>query len=301
MSASGSRAEDYMLVVSGFPQSWGWQEFKDNTRKVVKYQPGWTDVLPSTRQRGEKQGWCRIERKEDADSAYDHYAFTTGALVHLFRTSRSGNGGYRGLKCNCSTRFLGVSEGCHSPARSGIDASVVNECVYSTGSGSAPQFALPSASPYPYGASPQAPTYACAPHYPYYAAPMQLAAAAPVYSASTSGMPVNVRHGAILTEARGIFISNLNYAVGLNELNTLLNSVGRPIESKLHQDSRTSASKGIATAKFATKEEAQSAVAHLNGCLHMGMTLKVRLDTETTVVGQVQGPLVVNGSNVSRT
>jgi hypothetical protein len=42
--------------------------------------------------------------------------------------------------------------------------------------------------------------------------------------------------------------------------------------------------------------EAQLAVTQLNSIQHRGMTLKVRLDQDTTVVGQVGPPLVVNGS-----
>ncbi|KAL1656867.1 hypothetical protein SLS61_000663 [Didymella pomorum] len=117
----------------------------------------------------------------------------------------------------------------------------------------------------------------------------------PVYSASNSGMPVNIRDGAVLTESRGIFIQNLSYKVGSDELKNLLYTVGRPVDCKVHRD-RSGISKGVATAKFASTHEAQLAVTHLNRKPHRGMTLKVRLDQDTTVVGQVGPPLVVNGS-----
>lgn len=125
-------------------------------------------------------------------------------------------------------------------------------------------------------------------------------AAAPmsVYAAASNGMPVNVGGGAVYTEARGIFISNLSYSVGTSELRNLLASVGRPIQQTLQRDSRTGKSKGSATALFQTKEEAQYAVARLHNHKHMGMTLKVRLDTEATIVGQ--GPVIVDGSSSSR-
>lgn len=147
----------------------------------------------------------------------------------------------------------------------------------------------------------QAPTFAAAPTYAMYGAPMQLAAPQmPVYSTNTSGIPVNVRGGAVLTEARGIFISNLNYKCGPSDLNALLNTVGRPVDSRLHKDPRTGQFKGSATAKFATKEEAQAAVTQLNQALHMGMTINVRLDTEKTPVGQMDAPVIVNGTVLSR-
>ena len=115
----------------------------------------------------------------------------------------------------------------------------------------------------------------------------------------SGGIPVNVRGGAMLTEARGIFLSNLSYQIRPNDLNDLLNTVGRPVESKLHRDSRSGQFKGSATAKFATQQEAQYAATQLNGKLHMGQTILVRLDTEKTIVGEVQAPVIVNGSNVS--
>lgn len=120
-------------------------------------------------------------------------------------------------------------------------------------------------------------------------------AKAPVYSTSNSGMPVNIRDGAILTESRGIFIQNLSYKVESDELKTLLYTVGRPVDCKVHRD-RSGVSKGVATAKCASTHEAQLAVTHLNRKPHRDMILKVRLDQDTTVVGQVGSPLVLNGS-----
>lgn len=119
----------------------------------------------------------------------------------------------------------------------------------------------------------------------------------PMYASNHGGMPVNLRSGAVLTEARGIFISNLNYKVGPNDLIALLNSVAQPVDYKMHKDPRTGHFKGSATAKFSSKEEAQAAVAQLNQTMHMGMIINVRPDTERTTVGQVQAPVIVNGSN----
>ncbi|KAI8937770.1 hypothetical protein NX059_005469 [Plenodomus lindquistii] len=100
-----------------------------------------------------------------------------------------------------------------------------------------------------------------------------LAPQPPVYSTSTNGMPVNVRGGAVLTEARGIFIRNLSYKATLDDLNKLLYTVGIPVDSQLLRDPRTGVFKGLATARFGSKEEAQYAATYLNGREHMGMSL----------------------------
>jgi RNA recognition motif-containing protein len=103
-----------------------------------------------------------------------------------------------------------------------------------------------------------------------------------------------VRGGAILTEARGVFIRNLSYRCTQDDLNgLLLQTVGYPIHIQLQRDSRTGFFKGTATAKFASKELVQHAANTLNGREHMGMTLHMRIDTDTTFVGRAE-PMVVN-------
>jgi RNA recognition motif-containing protein len=117
----------------------------------------------------------------------------------------------------------------------------------------------------------------------------------PIYSTSTNGMPVNVRGRAILIEARSVFIRNLSYRCTQDDLNRLLQTVGYPIHSQLQLDRRTGVFKGAATAKFASKELAQHAANTLNGREHIGITIHVRIDTNTTVVRRAE-PIVVNRS-----
>ncbi|KAF2022133.1 hypothetical protein BU24DRAFT_363190 [Aaosphaeria arxii CBS 175.79] len=302
MSPPGTGSENYMVIASGLinnaPFLADWQQFKDFLRRIVEYQPGWTEVLQGPR-KGEKQGWCRIDRRDDAETAYEEFASKRGILVHLFKTSRT-NEEYRMLKCNCWPHFPDMSEHGHSPHRSGINVGGVNQYVASVRGAATPRCVAPTASMYTFPTYSQAPlynTYSTHANYPVHtvAAPMG-AQHMPMYSATASGIPVNVRHGAMITEARGIFLSNLNYSVKPSDLNTLLQTVGRPVESKLHRDTRTGTFRGNATAKFTTKEEAMFAVAHLNNREHMGMNIKVRLDTDATVVAQVQAPVIVNGS-----
>lgn len=106
---------------------------------------------------------------------------------------------------------------------------------------------------------------------------------------------MNVRGGAVLTEARGIFIRNLSYKVTPDDLLKLLSTVGHPVHYNLIRDARTGMFKGAATATFSSTEQAKYAVMCLDRLQHMGMMLSVRLDTETTVVGRSE-PMVVNGS-----
>lgn len=113
-------------------------------------------------------------------------------------------------------------------------------------------------------------------------------------------MPVNVQNGAVLTEARGIFIRNLSFKATVEDLGQLLSTVGHPIHYSLIRDSRTGVFKGAATAKFSSKEQAQYAVYYLDQLEHMGMKLSVRMDTEATVVGRAERPMVVNGSHPYR-
>ncbi|KAF1933983.1 uncharacterized protein M421DRAFT_388398 [Didymella exigua CBS 183.55] len=290
---------DFLLVVAGLtrfaPYLSGWQEFKDHIRKVVREQPGWVDVYASQSQRrGEMQGWCRLKDKEDADAAYKIFYRSKGMLVHVWQTRRSSDG-FRLMKCNCSVHFPEVAENDHSAGLCGIDIGRVNQL------GGKPYTAAPAqymaVQPgYSYPVFPATTSYAIEPVYATQVPQiLPMMAQSPVYSASNSGMPVNIRDGAMLTEARGIFIQNLSYKVGSDELRNLLYTVGRPVYCKVHRD-RSGVSKGVATAKFASTHEAQLAVTHLNRKPHRGMALKVRLDQDTTVVGQVGPPLVVNGS-----
>jgi RNA recognition motif-containing protein len=152
---------------------------------------------------------------------------------------------------------------------------------------------VPAQPSYQYGNYYHATTYTPPSVYSYPSTPMQ-----PVYSQSSAGLPVNLSRGAVITETRGIFLQGLNYSVGNSDLATLLNNAGlRPEQARVHKDSR-GASKGVATARFSTKAEAEYAVAKLNGTTHAGKTLTVRMDTNSTVVGSLE-PFVVDGTNKS--
>jgi RNA recognition motif-containing protein len=114
----------------------------------------------------------------------------------------------------------------------------------------------------------------------------------PAYLINTYGLQMNVQNGAILTEARGIFIQNLDYKCTPSDLYSLLLTVGQPIDYRLLRDSRTGVFKGSATATFGSQDQAQRAAHCLNCVEHMGMKLSARMDKQTTAVGQV-APLIV--------
>lgn len=318
MSASVPRKEwegNYLLVAAGStrraPYLIGWREFKDHIRECVKEQPGWVEVRTGLH-RGEMEAWSRLKDVEDAESAWstekhlfaavtatlivhaDTYSNAKGILVHLFETSLRTND-YQLLKCNCSPRFTGLGAHEHSPRWSGLDNGSVNQAVGKRCVTSPPQYVAPPQPAYPYANYYQQPaTYTTSPLYSY----QEIQAAlpqVPAYSQSAGGLPVNLSSGVMVTEARGIFIQGLSYSVGSTELSSLIQSVGlQPVEAKVHRDSKGN-SKGVATAKFATKEHAQYAVTVLNGKLHKGKTISARIDTDTTVIGQI-APLVVDGS-----
>jgi hypothetical protein len=216
-------------------------------------------------------------------------------LVHVWETCRSSEG-FRMLRCNCSSLFTEVPDGSHSAGRCGIDLARISSLA---GGGRAAYFTstqqyIPARTTYGY-AYPTTQAYATPAMYSGYAMPVQQ----PVYSANPHGMPVNVRHGAVLTEARGIFIQNLNFKCTPSDLYQLLFTVGHPVDQKLIKDPRTGVFKGAATAVFGTQEQAQHAARYLHGVKHMGMPLSVRMDKETTAIGQAGPPLIV-GSDMYR-
>ncbi|KAF9734993.1 hypothetical protein PMIN01_06398 [Paraphaeosphaeria minitans] len=295
MSLPGARKDadgDYLLVVSGqlrkAPYLADWKAFKDHIRKVVKEQPGWSNVCEG-KTRGDMQGWCRLKDKEDSNSVYN--AYSRQVVIHIFATSLR-TGYWDLLKCNCNRHF-GVGDRGHSPGRSGIDVNAVNQVFGKQESASAAYHAVPAQPSYEYANYYHATTYTQPLVYQYPGTPLQ-----PVYSQSSGGLPVNLSRGAVITETRGIFLQGLNYSVGNSELVTLLNNAGlRPGQASVHKDSR-GASKGVATARFSTKAEAEYAVSKLNGTTHAGKTIIVRMDTNSTVIGSLE-PFVVDGTNKS--
>jgi RNA recognition motif-containing protein len=143
-----------------------------------------------------------------------------------------------------------------------------------------------------------------------------------------SAIPTDTTQGAIRTEYRGVFLSNLSYEVQdkeLTELFSLFGEVTRLVhkkEDKVNSKGRVVVrSKGSAIATFKNSQDAAHARAQLNGRTWKDRVLAARFDTESTPVNAVPRsqhasfsstarrtkasgndgtPLIVDGSNYGR-
>lgn len=107
---------------------------------------------------------------------------------------------------------------------------------------------------------------------------------------------MDISRGATVTVSCGIFLQGLGYRVGNSELRILLAGYSlQPQQVKVHRNSR-GASKGVATATFSSKAEADTAISVLNGKAHDGRVLTARIDINSKVIGFLE-PLIVDGTN----
>lgn len=136
-------------------------------------------------------------------------------------------------------------------------------------------------------------------------APMQQQAT-PVahYGTSASGLPVNMRNGGAITEARSVFVGKLNYKAEESEVEAHFARAGRVLSCKIQRDPRDRKSRGNAKIEYGSTEEAAKAVQYFNKTEFMNMTLHVRLDRDTTTVAPPPAadprPLIVDSSMGSR-
>lgn len=107
----------------------------------------------------------------------------------------------------------------------------------------------------------------------------------PMYVSSSTGTHVNVSQGAIKTEVRGIFVSNVDYKATSKDLQRYFGRAGEIVKCQLQKDPATGKSKGNATVQYAVAKDAQNAVRMFNSEQYMGMRLKVRLDKEPVAIG----------------
>jgi len=136
------------------------------------------------------------------------------------------------------------------------------------------------------------------------ASSQQQAARSPVYAVSSSGTPINTSNGTIRTEARGVFISGLNYKAHTKEIEGVFGRAGEITKCELQKDAATGRSKGNATIQYSSAMEAQQAIDMFNGKLYMSMKLTVRRDKEATAINPPPAqasrgePIIVNGSQI---
>ncbi|KAK4549130.1 hypothetical protein LTR36_007587 [Oleoguttula mirabilis] len=133
----------------------------------------------------------------------------------------------------------------------------------------------------------------------------QQAARLPVYALSSTGTPINTSHGTVRTEARGIFVSGLNYKARTKEVEAYFRRAGEVTKCELQKDPSSGKSKGNAMIQYASAAEAQRAIDIFHGTPYMTMRLNVRRDKEATAVSpppaqasRSSEPIIVNGSQV---
>jgi hypothetical protein len=107
----------------------------------------------------------------------------------------------------------------------------------------------------------------------------------PVYVSSPTGTHVNVGQGAIKTEVRGVFVSNIDFKASSRELQRFFSRAGEIVHCQLQRDPATGKSKGNATVQYAAANDAKNAVRLFHNEKYMGMRLKVRLDKEPVAIG----------------
>jgi RNA recognition motif-containing protein len=135
---------------------------------------------------------------------------------------------------------------------------------------------------------------------PYHTTQASSSSSMSAYSANQYGLPVNISHGAVAVEHRGIHIGGISKKCNDEDVRKLLRrTVGEPISLKLLTDT-SGKFRGTAVAEFSTAEEASNAADALNGYNHKGRTLTVRLSREAQpAVSPSAPPVVVNGSTYS--
>ncbi|KAK6355323.1 hypothetical protein TWF696_004433 [Orbilia brochopaga] len=101
---------------------------------------------------------------------------------------------------------------------------------------------------------------------------------APLVINNSAGVPVNLTHGAVQTENRGIFIGNLPYNTHWRDLRTFLSSAGNIIRCDVPRKPNNKG-RGYATVLFASAEDANRACDMFNGTTFQGRQIRVRLDT----------------------
>lgn len=105
----------------------------------------------------------------------------------------------------------------------------------------------------------------------------------PRYATRSDGIQINVSNGAALTEARGVFVSGLDYSLRKEDVEAVFGRAGAIKECKLARTS-SGKSKGSATVRYFSAEAAQTAIQTLNGRQWKDRVLQVRGDREEFTV-----------------
>ena len=122
-----------------------------------------------------------------------------------------------------------------------------------------------------------------------YAARQMAANRVPQYATGSSGIPTNLDRGAVRTEKRGVFVSNLSFDVQNEDILNLFSRYGKIVKLDHKREVKTnskgkpvSRSRGTAIITFATSEQAGAAIADLHEVEWKDRVLTVRFDTDAT-------------------
>ncbi|KAI5267069.1 RNA-binding domain-containing protein [Aureobasidium subglaciale] len=275
--AKGSGDGDFFFYVEGLPPYYTWGMLKDLTRKAAPY-PGWTEMASNPQGMLKGRGWIKIKRSKDAFNLYGYLTNGSPSLkplkVYLWSTARSPP---ELLRCNDVPRPMQPFSPPQSVSTYFTPLSTPMSTPVSTPMHRSPVF--------------------------YHPPPIAPRKMSPTYVYTPNQRPVNSTGGLVKTESRGIFISQLDYAIDQRQLEEYLRKIGFFDSCEIRRDPASGRSRGIATAKFTTTEAAARAVHMLNGQKLVSKTVDVRFDTEREAVTPTasskkhrDGLIIANGS-----
>ncbi|KAK4497478.1 hypothetical protein PRZ48_011929 [Zasmidium cellare] len=255
------------------------------------------------------KGHARVQRQDEAYKLYrwltENVVENRNLRVHLWDIS---NDPAMFVQCNC-----GASPQSHPPSTQIAQMAVRPGWQSFSPYPSPPMAAMPSPAPIPIpqppqqqispqqqqlmaamaamNLSPENPAHVARFQQFYYARQAQAAQMQqqqmqyPVYTMNTAtGAPINTANGVVRVEARGIFVSGLNFKARTRDVEAYFSKVGEIVKCEVQKDPQTGKSKGNATIKYASAEAAQKAIRTFHGRPFMQMTLNVRFDKDQTPI-----------------
>ncbi|KAF2169595.1 hypothetical protein M409DRAFT_20008 [Zasmidium cellare ATCC 36951] len=308
-SASNRSNGQYFLVIEGLPKRYTWQDLKDLIRCKANHGI-WTEITLWPNGQPSGKGHARVQRQDEAYKLYrwltENVVENRNLRVHLWDIS---NGPAMFVQCNC-----GLSPQLHPPSTQIAQMALRPGWQSFYPYPSPPMAAMPPAAPMPIPQPPQQPiqspqqqlmaAMAAMNLNPenqthveqfrhYYARQAQAAQMQqqqqamqyPVYTRNAAtGPPINTANGVVRVEARGIFVSGLNFKARTRDVEAYFSKVGDIVKCEVQKDPQTGKSKGNATIKYASAEAAQRALRTFDGTPFMQMTLHVRFDKDQTPI-----------------
>ncbi|EME78010.1 uncharacterized protein MYCFIDRAFT_79248 [Pseudocercospora fijiensis CIRAD86] len=315
----------YFIHIENLPKRYTWQDLKDLIRRHAAHGI-WTEmaVYPNGQTGG--KGYARVQRQDEAIRLY----------IHLWDIS---DDPAQFVRCNCASNSQSHPSGARifqMAAQPGWQRFTPTSPLgapnpsypVSPGPGYfSPTMAPPVSAPVPPPAMPQ-PTFeqlaawmatmsldyrnqahVAQARQVYQTRQAQIQASQyPTYTTGTTGLPTNTTRGLVRTQARGIFVSGIDFKARQKDIERHFRQAGEIVKLELQKDASTGKSKGNATILYTNAEAAQEAIEIFDRQKFMSMQLRVRPDKETTVVAPPpqasagaqrrtnMEPTIVNGS-----